>query len=735
MNKFFVLSGMQWTMKCQQWLIVAIGLGVLIGIGAIRVDAADLGGQSTDPVISVDRLPVGEAHSSFHVVKPRLTPLGDAKGLKFAPPIVGQQSQFGGSTITAATPSLKTTFLGVDDSGRYTPADNTIAAGPVHVVQAVNSLFRITNKSGGSPVTVDPQNLFSAFYATQTNLSGPFDPWAVYDHFAQRFVIVWDTVNNASDTGYFLIQVSKTSDPTQGWDLFTMRSDLDNSTDTSAWGDYEKLGFDNTNFYLTANQFSSAGPFIYSKIRVMSKSQFYSPTGNPIQYFDFVDPKDSQGVSAFTVQPCLTFGASSKEYLVSAPFPSGNYLSLYSITGTWPNATNTPPTLTVEGGVTFNAWNSPSNMSQPGTGAVIDGGDDRLLNAVYRNGIVYTGHSIGTSQFSTAAGIKSINVASKTKGLDVALGAAGEFYSWPVVMADAGNNVYTVFNRCSSSVFSECRYSIKMSSDTTFQSSKALSTGTTPYPGFRWGDYNGIAADPSSGVWFFSMMARNNFYQTQVGYLAGTTVGPPPPPPSTNVIASYSPATQTLSIIGDKGKNSISIVKSGNNLKVEGGTATKVNDKFSEVFVLPAGTTTISLDVDLKEGADILSIDGVLLLNAIINMGPGADNLTIKNSPSTVMVINADTSAANVAGADSVVLQSSDVSNSLTCNLGPFNDTFSLSASTVKSLNLQMGTGDDTTTLAYSSLTTLTVEGGAGIDTLVRTTSTVTNTPTITNVP
>ena len=201
---------------------------------------------------------------------------------------------------------------------------------------------------------------------------------------------------------------------------------------------------------------------------------------------------------------------------------------------------------------------------------------------------------------------------------------------------------------------------------------------------------------------------------------------------ASKVTATFS--SNTLTILGDDGNNSVSVVRSGENLKVEGGTGTTINGKTSDVFAL--GTTDpISLNVDLKSGADILSLDSVALLNAKFEMGPGADNLTIKNSPASVMTINADTSAANVAGADSVLLQSSNISTSLTCNLGPFNDTFSLSASTVKSLTLLMGTGNDTATLAYSSLTSLNVDGGDGTDTLVRTTSTVTNTPTITSVP
>ena len=234
--------------------------------------------------------------------------------------------------------------------------------------------------------------------------------------------------------------------------------------------------------------------------------------------------------------------------------------------------------------------------------------------------------------------------------------------------------------------------------------------------------------------------AAINFGYTDYGSLGqytltGSFVAGSSPPPASNVIATYSAASKTLTVTGDTLANSVSIVRDGLNLKIEGGGGTTVNQKTSELFTLAAGTTAISLNIDLKDGNDILSVDSVQMLNATFEMGPGADNLSIKNSPAAVVTINADTSAANVAGADSVLLQNSNISTLLTCNLGPFNDTFSLSGSTVNSLNLQMGSGNDTATLAFSALTNLTVDGGVGTDTLVRTTSTVTNLPTILNVP
>jgi len=42
--------------------------------------------------------------------------------------------------------------------------------------------------------------------------------------------------------------------------------------------------------------------------------------------------KNADNKIAFTIQPCHTFGAPQVEYLVNPAFPSGNYLTLWSIT-------------------------------------------------------------------------------------------------------------------------------------------------------------------------------------------------------------------------------------------------------------------------------------------------------------------------------------------------------------------------------------------------------------------
>lgn len=170
---------------------------------------------------------------------------GGGAGSSSAPVIVVQNlpaaKGAGGSAPVSAlplSPELNAGFAGIEDSQRFGPASAQIAAGPTHVVQAINSLFRISDKTGVEVATVDPRILFDAFYLANPsytvypNRSAPLGPTAIYDHFSSRFVIVWGAVNDSGSESSLLIQVSLTSNPTQGWRLFTLRSDVDGITDS-----------------------------------------------------------------------------------------------------------------------------------------------------------------------------------------------------------------------------------------------------------------------------------------------------------------------------------------------------------------------------------------------------------------------------------------------------------------------------------------------------------------------
>ncbi len=581
---------------------------------------------------------------------------GGGAGSSSAPVIVIQNLPIangagGSAPVSAAvlSPELNAGFVGIEDSQRFGPASAQIAAGPTHIVQAINSLFRISDKTGVAVMTVDPRVLFDAFYvanpsyAVYPNRSAPLGPTAIYDHFSSRFVIVWGAVNDSGSESSLLIQVSLTSNPTQGWQLFTLRSDVDGVTDTDALSDSLTIGFDNTNLYFTTNQLSPSGAFRFAKIRVAAKHQFYYPTANPIRFHDQVNVLDANAVLACSIRPCVTFGVPGKEFLVSAPIAAGDNLTLYSMTGTWPNATQTPPLLKVEAKVPFNAWAAPSKMAQPASAVLLDGGDGRLLNAVYRNGFVYTGHSIRANSFTCAAGIKSINVATKTKVLDEVLGATGESYSFPAVTVDPANNVYAVFNRSSKGAFAECRYALKKSTETTFETSKQLKAGTSKSIQFggAWGKYNGIAVDPTlnGGVWVCSMFAQTT---PALSFTFGTWIGnfgkPGPVPVGPQVVATYDDLAKTLTITGDASANDVAVSYAAGVLSVVAGPGTQVNGQAAVAFAVSTGPIIVM--ADLGAGPDVVTFTGMNCSTMNVKLGLGDDQITIRLT--TVSTLSVD---------------------------------------------------------------------------------------------
>ena len=160
------------------WCRTGFTLALLVSYGVPWAEAAGPrghAGKSTEPVVSVDRLPRLQTARSQSAGAPITIPLRShpRRPQGTAPQLTSPPTMEASATLTPAThaPSLNVNFRGVDDSLRFGPADPQIAVGQKHVIQAVNSLFRITDKTGGSAVTVDPVDLFSAFFAANPDIN------------------------------------------------------------------------------------------------------------------------------------------------------------------------------------------------------------------------------------------------------------------------------------------------------------------------------------------------------------------------------------------------------------------------------------------------------------------------------------------------------------------------------------------------------------------------------------
>jgi hypothetical protein len=123
---------------------------------------------------------------------------------------------------------------------------------------------------------------------------------------------------------------------------------------------------------------------------------------------------------------------------------------------------------------------------------------------------------------------------------------AGFYYYYPAVMVDGSNNLYVVFNRSSSTECVGIRYTGRLATEpnNTLQPGVLLKAGVASYVRLddfgrnRWGDYSGIALDPSDSnkVWIAGEYVSNvdtwatwigevsfSFVKLEVGEIAVTS--------------------------------------------------------------------------------------------------------------------------------------------------------------------------------------------------------------------
>jgi hypothetical protein len=413
-------------------------------------------------------------------------------------------------------------FQGIPDAGSFIPPDPHMAAGPNHLMLATNTDFAIFDKSGNNLFQLDATVWFSNVLA---GLGGSFsvamDPQLVYDHHADRWVMIY-IASNFSSQSYLLVSTSDDSDPMGTWCNFAIPGHQNGPNVTTNLNDYPKLGVDSNAIYVTANMFAQPSfSWQYVQLRIMEKTQFYNNTCGSISWTDFWDLRDPDNLSqtVFTTVPAVTFGTPGVEYLIgNSPYEPGNFMTLWTV-----NDPVGTPTLSATN-VPVTSSNSPPDADQLGGGTPrIDVGGGRVRNAVYRAGSVWTSHSvecnIGGGDTEACARYVRIDVSGPTTLEDIAFGAQVCWYYYPAVTPDAGNNLVEVFTRSCTAEYAGVRYTGRLNSDPPgLQPSELLKAGEDNYVKTfggsrnRWGDYSGIALDPVHGgkVWMFGEYAATS---------------------------------------------------------------------------------------------------------------------------------------------------------------------------------------------------------------------------------
>jgi hypothetical protein len=434
-------------------------------------------------------------------------------------------------------PTQVRSFTGVNSNDQldgfyHRPPDPDMAAGPNHIVTVVNSLFTVYNKTGA----MLQSNSLKTRYNGVCSTCSPFDPRIAYDPVSNHWIMMALHHNESAHESNVLVSVSQTSDPTGAWFSYKLDGILvANGEDT--WADYPDISFDGIApeqggaVYITTNQFTfGAGSFRTATLSILPKSSLYA--GTALNYWRDQNHLNADGSQAFTLRAAKIYGNPGVEYLINSR-NGGTYVSVWRVAPTYPP---TPVDWTLQQTITITTggqrYTPPPDAPQAGgCNLLLSTNDNRMYNAVWRNGRLYAAFAEahdwgGGGGTVSAVHYLKINTTTNAAEINQLYGADGAYYFYPSIATDSADNIVLVFVRSSASEFGSIRYTGRLTTDATMQDSASLKDGVQCLTGNRYGDYQGAAVDPADGtkVWIYGEWAARTA-GTPVDFDWGTWIG------------------------------------------------------------------------------------------------------------------------------------------------------------------------------------------------------------------
>ena len=444
----------------------------------------------------------------------RFPPEWTAGPLSPAPAVNALDAAFSAESESNTPPTVSTAdFDGLDndDNGALTgtivrPPDPQLAVGPNHVFEMINIVGRIYSRTGATLQSFALVDFFSV-----PSGYGDTDPKIIYDALSGRwfasYVSFRDLPGPRNDEGRLHLAISQTSDPTGAWNLYFLSY-------AQVFPDYAGIGVTGDKFTISSNIFDIDQPFyLGAHTVVIEKADVMAgAAGANVGLDDF--PFD---LNRFTVRPAHSLSSVNDQYLVTRSGTSSTTLIVIRITGT-PDAGNVTEASATD--LTIISQSAPPDSVTAGGGA-FDSGDQRILEAIWRDGSLWASASAncrpqGDSVDRSCAHLIEVNATPPTTpsiAQDIMFGAAGEYFSWPAVRTDASGDVYVSLTHSNSTIFAEARAAGRLTSEpaNTMSGSTLLRAGDVVYTGGRWGDYLGAAVDPKfpECVWMVGQYAKD----------------------------------------------------------------------------------------------------------------------------------------------------------------------------------------------------------------------------------
>lgn len=453
------------------------------------------------------------------------------------------------------------------------PPDTQVAAGPDVVVEMVNANMTVWSKSGTMLVGAD----LNTFYNVPVGFSIT-DPRVLYDRGSGRFIasaLAYDSSWNS----YVYLAVSRTSDPTGAWAKQVVRSTA------AVLVDQPKVGTSDDKITLVwsewvkppcANQ-ATYPCFIGEVFTAVDKVDMLG-IGPAVQYLSGRD------ASRFAVLPVQALSSTTTQYMVYNNADPYYLVENNCFQPNPPNQYGTCPTigiLSLTGSVhastlalsevfrPINSTTAPPQAAQPGSTAVIDTGDDRLLTAVWQNNQLWT--SSGDGNFCPTANPNGlganacaliIEVRTDTNPMTVVMDGeinSGDFLFHPAISLDTAGDAYVVLSRSSSTSYGSVWVTgMPVATPGMWSTLALLAAGTGLYDSKtacggmnRWGDYSGASVDGRdttdmwvAGEYALSDPVRNCTWKTALGRLTYSA------PTVTSITPATGPGGTAVTITG-----------------------------------------------------------------------------------------------------------------------------------------------------------------------------------------
>jgi hypothetical protein len=483
----------------------------------------------------------------------RFAPGPEAQSGIVAPPRL--DGFYGGATWSALN------FIGnANQTGFYQiPPDPIGAAGTDRVIDVVNSSIESWSKTGALQWRTTIKNFFTGAGGAGTLNSLTFDPKIVYDHYAGRFVVVALEQTTAPQASRILIAVSKTGSPASAtaadWWSWSINSSLV-IAGFATWADYPGVEIDEDAVYITTNMFRFTNASAGQRLWIFHKGLvggLYSggPAVNTVHdYYAAV-----AGSVATTAMPALVFGAGGAgpgigTYLVAYSGLSdglNEFIEVIRVNDPVGAVSFTGPDFVPFGNIDTASGTLPRGP-QLGSALLIDTGDRRAQDAVWRNNSLWVAACVNPPagpdanqstahwfRIDTSAIVNSgspVNLLAFADQGDVGANevAAAAGTAYPSIAVNNAGEMKMDFALFAASIYGSAGLTGRLPGDaagtthpvTVWKAGvdsyvRTFTSGSTGRN--RWGDYSGIAIDPTDDrvFWLFNQWADVRGNPTTVG--------------------------------------------------------------------------------------------------------------------------------------------------------------------------------------------------------------------------